>query len=59
MAEWKARSCLGQNARIIERGHSIEGIAEDIDEGGCLLVRLDDGALVRVCEGEMLPVTHR
>ena len=46
--EWKARSCLGHRARIIERGRSIEGITEDIDEAGCLLVRLDDGSLLRV-----------
>jgi BirA family biotin operon repressor/biotin-[acetyl-CoA-carboxylase] ligase len=57
--EWKARSCLGQRARIIERGHSIEGTTEDIDEAGCLLVRLDDGALRRVFEGEILPPPQR
>jgi BirA family transcriptional regulator, biotin operon repressor / biotin---[acetyl-CoA-carboxylase] ligase len=57
--EWKARSCLGQRARIIERGRSIEGIAEDIDESGWLLVRLDDGSLLRVSEGETLPFPHR
>jgi BirA family biotin operon repressor/biotin-[acetyl-CoA-carboxylase] ligase len=54
--EWKARSCLGQRARIIEPGRSIEGITEDIDEAGCLLVRLDDGSLWRVFEGEILPL---
>jgi BirA family biotin operon repressor/biotin-[acetyl-CoA-carboxylase] ligase len=51
--EWKARSCLGQRARIIETGRSIEGVAADIDESGCLLVRLDDGSLARVFEGEI------
>jgi BirA family biotin operon repressor/biotin-[acetyl-CoA-carboxylase] ligase len=56
--EWKARSCLGHRARIIERGRSIEGTAEDIDEDGCLLVRLDDGSLRRVCEGELLPLVQ-
>ncbi|HSF29303.1 MAG TPA: biotin--[acetyl-CoA-carboxylase] ligase [Candidatus Tectomicrobia bacterium] len=56
--EWKARSCLGQRARIIERGRSIEGVAADIDEQGCLLVRLDDGSSVRVFEGEILPPIH-
>jgi BirA family biotin operon repressor/biotin-[acetyl-CoA-carboxylase] ligase len=54
--EWKARSCLGQRARIIERGRSIEGVAVDIDENGCLLVRLDDGSLVRIFEAEILPL---
>jgi BirA family biotin operon repressor/biotin-[acetyl-CoA-carboxylase] ligase len=54
--QWKALSCLGQRARIIERGRSIEGVAADIDESGCLLVRLDDGSLVRVFEGEILPL---
>ncbi len=57
--EWKAQSCLGQRARIIERGRSIEGITEDIDESGCLLVRLDDGSLLHVSEGEILPLPHR
>jgi BirA family biotin operon repressor/biotin-[acetyl-CoA-carboxylase] ligase len=57
--EWKARSCLGQRARIVERGRSIEGITEDIDEAGCLLVRLDDGSLLRVFEGEILPLPQR
>ena len=57
--EWKARSCLGHRARIIEPGRSIEGIAEDIDEGGCLLVRLDDGSLLRVFEGDLLPLPYR
>ena len=56
--EWKARSCLGQRARIIERGRSVEGITEDIDDSGCLLVRLDDGSLLRVSEGEILPLPH-
>jgi BirA family biotin operon repressor/biotin-[acetyl-CoA-carboxylase] ligase len=51
--EWKARSCLGQRARIIETGRSIEGVAADIDEAGALLVRLDDGSLARVFEGEI------
>jgi BirA family transcriptional regulator, biotin operon repressor / biotin---[acetyl-CoA-carboxylase] ligase len=56
--EWKARSCLGQRARIVERGRSIEGVAEDIDEHGCLIMRLDDGSLVRVIEAEILPPVH-
>jgi BirA family biotin operon repressor/biotin-[acetyl-CoA-carboxylase] ligase len=56
--EWKARSCLGQRARIIERGRSVEGITEDIDDSGCLLVRLDDGSSLRVSEGEILPLPH-
>jgi BirA family transcriptional regulator, biotin operon repressor / biotin---[acetyl-CoA-carboxylase] ligase len=57
--EWKARSGLGHRVRIIERGRSVEGIAEDIDEAGYLLVRLDDGSLLRVSEGEILPLPHR
>jgi hypothetical protein len=40
-------------------GRSIEGITEDIDEAGCLLVRLDDGSLLRVFEGEILPLPQR
>jgi biotin-(acetyl-CoA carboxylase) ligase len=57
--EWKARSGLGHRARIIMGGRSIEGITEDIDEAGCLLVRLDDGSLLRVFEGEILPLPQR
>jgi biotin-(acetyl-CoA carboxylase) ligase len=55
--EWRARSCSGLRARIIERGRVIEGIAEDIDEVGGLLVRKDDGSLVRTLEAELLPLT--
>jgi biotin-(acetyl-CoA carboxylase) ligase len=33
-----------------------EGVPADIDESGCLLVRLDDGSLVRVFEGAMFPL---
>jgi BirA family biotin operon repressor/biotin-[acetyl-CoA-carboxylase] ligase len=57
--EWKARSCLGQRVRIIEPGRSIDGVTEDIDAAGCLLVRLDDGSLRRVFEGEILPLPQR
>jgi BirA family transcriptional regulator, biotin operon repressor / biotin---[acetyl-CoA-carboxylase] ligase len=58
MAEWKARSCLGQRALVIDKERCIEGVAADIDESGCLLVRLDDGSQVHVFEGEMLPLAH-
>jgi BirA family biotin operon repressor/biotin-[acetyl-CoA-carboxylase] ligase len=57
--EWKIRSCLGQRVPIIEQGRSIEGITEDIDDSGCLLVRLDDSSGLRVSEGEILPLPHR
>lgn len=58
IAEWKARSCLGQRALVIDKECRIEGVAADIDESGCLLVWLDDGSQVRVFEGEMLPLAH-
>jgi BirA family transcriptional regulator, biotin operon repressor / biotin---[acetyl-CoA-carboxylase] ligase len=58
MAEWKARSCLGQRALVIDKERRIEGVEADIDESGCLLMRLDEGSQVRVFEGEMLPLAH-
>lgn len=54
--EWKARSCLGQRVRAITPERTIEGVAADIDDSGGLLVRLDDGTLVRVFDGEILPL---
>jgi BirA family biotin operon repressor/biotin-[acetyl-CoA-carboxylase] ligase len=57
--EWKIWSCLGHRVRIIEPGRSLEGITEDIDDSGCLLVRLDDSSWLHVSEGEILPLPHR
>jgi BirA family biotin operon repressor/biotin-[acetyl-CoA-carboxylase] ligase len=56
MQEWKARACLGQRVRIIMPARSIEGMTEDIDTDGYLLVRLHDGSLERVVEGEIRPL---
>ena len=53
--EWKQRSFLGQRVRVKENERHVEGVAMDLDEEGCLVVRLDDGLSVHVREGEVAP----
>lgn len=43
----------GRRVSIEERGRRFEGIAEGIDDEGCLLVRKDDGTQVSVISGEV------
>ena len=53
LALWRFLSCtLGRRVRI-ESTESFEGIAEDIDESGALLVRTDDG-VKRVISGDCI-----
>lgn len=44
---------LGQDVRASWQGGSAEGVAEDVDADGALLVRRADGALVRVEAGDV------
>lgn len=44
---------LGQPVRVGTRHEVIEGVAEDVDADGSLLVRKDDGALRRVLVGDV------
>ncbi len=52
--EWKSRIItLGMHVRA-DAGHRIEeGIAEDVDENGALLLRRADGSLARLIAGEV------
>ena len=51
---WRERLVtLGKDVRATWQGGSAEGIAEDVDAGGALLVRTADGALVRVEAGDV------
>jgi BirA family biotin operon repressor/biotin-[acetyl-CoA-carboxylase] ligase len=58
IAEWKARSFLGQRVLVMAQEGSIEGVAADLDESGALIVRLDDGSAVHVFEGGILPLAR-
>ncbi len=50
---WRERSCtLGREVRVEVDGSEVSGVAEDIDEGGALLVRTRTG-LVRVVAGDV------
>lgn len=46
-------SVLGQPVRLLEQDRVVEGVAEDIDEGGALLVRLTDGSSERFLSGDL------
>ncbi len=51
---WRARLVtLGKEVRAAWPGGSAEGIAEDVDEDGALIVRTADGALVTVEAGDV------
>jgi BirA family biotin operon repressor/biotin-[acetyl-CoA-carboxylase] ligase len=50
---WRDRSCtLGCDVRVEVDGSEVSGRAEDIDEGGALLVRTRSG-VVRVVSGDV------
>jgi BirA family transcriptional regulator, biotin operon repressor / biotin---[acetyl-CoA-carboxylase] ligase len=52
--QWRARLVtLGQQVRIIQRDAVIEGLAEDVDEDGTLLLRGADGRLIPVTWGDV------
>ncbi|MCS6925676.1 MAG: biotin--[acetyl-CoA-carboxylase] ligase [Candidatus Binatia bacterium] len=57
LTEWRRRSFLGRRVRVQEEDMTVEGIALDLDEEGCLVVILDDGSSVRVREGEVVPLS--
>lgn len=51
---WRARSVtLGRQVRVRADGRTLEGVAEDIDEAGALLVRTADGAIHRILAGDV------
>jgi BirA family transcriptional regulator, biotin operon repressor / biotin---[acetyl-CoA-carboxylase] ligase len=44
---------LGRRVRLIDAEGEVEGIAEDVDEAGALLLRRDDGTLERARTGDV------
>jgi BirA family transcriptional regulator, biotin operon repressor / biotin---[acetyl-CoA-carboxylase] ligase len=51
---WRARLVtLGRTVRISQRQHQEEGVAEDVDADGALLLRRADGTLVAVTWGDV------
>lgn len=44
---------LGQRVRLVEADGEIEGVAEDIDESGAILLRRDDGVLEMARTGDV------
>ena len=56
---WRERSVtLGREVRVEVEGAPVEGVAEDLDEGGALLVR-SGARLVRVLAGDVLLLRPR
>lgn len=52
--EWRsALANLGKQVRVVDRGQVLEGLAVDVDGEGTLLLRQDDGAIVRVVTGDL------
>lgn len=52
--EWRlALAHLGKPVSVVDRGHALEGIAEDVDPEGTLIIRRRDGVLVRVVTGDV------
>jgi BirA family biotin operon repressor/biotin-[acetyl-CoA-carboxylase] ligase len=54
LTAWRANSTtLGRPVTVTSVAGTIEGLAEDVDADGSLLVRLDNGVLQRVMAGEV------
>jgi BirA family biotin operon repressor/biotin-[acetyl-CoA-carboxylase] ligase len=51
---WRERLVtLGQRVTVTEPARTTEGVAEDVDADGALLVRRDDGALITIEAGDV------
>jgi BirA family biotin operon repressor/biotin-[acetyl-CoA-carboxylase] ligase len=51
---WRGRSTtLGRRVRVHVTSGVYEGVAEDVDEDGALILRLPDGGRLRVVAGEV------
>lgn len=58
--EWRAHlATLGQHVRAGTPEEVIEGIAEDVDDDGALLVRGDDGVIRRILAGDVTLRGHQ
>jgi len=52
--EWAARlETLGQSVAVVTPAGTLEGLAEDVDADGALLLRLPDGRLERLLAGDV------
>ena len=57
IGEWKDLSAiLGSRVKVMDKAHNIEGMAIDVDEGGALIVRLDNGLNERILAGDIIKV---
>lgn len=55
LKRWKElTSTLGSKVKVVESGQSIVGTAEDIDDYGGLLIRLNSGKLIRRMSGDVV-----
>ncbi|HPJ31107.1 MAG TPA: biotin--[acetyl-CoA-carboxylase] ligase [Methanothrix sp.] len=55
LEEWSLRSgTLGRRVRITTRSGEFEGVAEALEDDGALVVRRDDGDMVRVFAGDCI-----
>jgi BirA family transcriptional regulator, biotin operon repressor / biotin---[acetyl-CoA-carboxylase] ligase len=52
----KCAAGLGTPARVRLPEREVDGIAETLDESGCLVLRLADGSRERIAAGEMFPL---
>jgi BirA family biotin operon repressor/biotin-[acetyl-CoA-carboxylase] ligase len=53
IAEWRQHAMLGQRCFVEREGARLEGTAEDVDDGGALLLRTSDGNAVAIHAGEV------
>jgi BirA family biotin operon repressor/biotin-[acetyl-CoA-carboxylase] ligase len=54
LEQWRSFSAtLGQHIRVMQHGRLIEGIAIDVNEGGALILRVEEDSLIPVHAGEV------
>jgi BirA family biotin operon repressor/biotin-[acetyl-CoA-carboxylase] ligase len=55
MEEWKKRSAtLNKRVKITESTGIVEGEAIDLDEDGALLIRQDNGLIIKKTAGDVI-----
>ncbi len=55
-AAWKARlHTIGQPVSVMHQGESVTGLAEHVDTDGALLIRRENGEVVRLVAGDVAP----
>ncbi|MEK6608085.1 MAG: biotin--[acetyl-CoA-carboxylase] ligase [Myxococcota bacterium] len=54
LAAFRARAELGRPVRVDTGTRVVDGVSEDVDDAGALLVRTPDGAIVRVTSGDVI-----